>query len=45
MSVHAKSIIGVFTISQGKEVEVEINSVDENDVVGFLNDIKKYEVK
>ena len=43
--IDSKTIIGVFTISQGKEVEVEINSVDENDVVGFLNDIKKYEVK
>ena len=43
--IDAKSIVGVFTISQGKEVEVEVNSVDENDVVGFLNDIKKYEVK
>ena len=41
--IDAKSIVGVFTISQGKEVEV--NSVDENDVVGFLNDIKRFEVK
>ena len=43
--IAAKSIVGVFTISQGKEVEVEVNSVDENDVVGFLNDIKRFEVK
>ena len=43
--IDAKSSRGVFTSAQGKEVEVEINSVDENDVVGFLNDIKKYEVK
>ena len=43
--IDAKSIVGVFTISQGKEVEVEVNSVDENDVVGFLNDIKRFEVK
>ena len=31
--------------SSTKEVEVEVNSVDENDVVGFLNDIKRFEVK
>ena len=43
--IDAKSIVGVFTISQGKEVEVEVNSVDENDVVGSLNDMKRFEVK
>lgn len=43
--IDAKSIVGVFTISQGKEIEVEINSVNEDDVVGFLNDIRKFEVK
>ena len=43
--IDAKSIVGVFTISQGKEVEVEINSSNEDEIVGFLNDIRKYEVQ
>ena len=43
--IDAKSIVGVFTIAHGKEIEVEINSVNEDDVVGFLDDIRKFEVK
>lgn len=43
--IDAKSIVGVFTISQGKEVEVEINSSNEDEIVRFLNDIRKYEVQ
>lgn len=43
--IDAKSLVGVFAISQGKDVEVEINSSNENEIVGFLNDIRKYEVK
>ena len=43
--IDAKSLVGVFAISQGKEIEVEINSSDEDTVVGFLDSIRKYEVK
>ena len=43
--IDAKSLVGVFAISQGKDVQVEINSSNENEIVGFLNDIRKYEVK
>ena len=42
--IDAKSLVGVFAISQGKEIEVEINSSDEDTVVGFLDSIRKYEV-
>lgn len=43
--IDAKSLVGVFAISQGKEIEVEINSSNEDTVVGFLDSIRKYEVK
>lgn len=43
--VDAKSIIGVFGIQQGKAVEVQAVTSDENVVVDFLENIRKYEVK
>ena len=43
--IDAKSIVGVFAISQGKIIEVEINTCDENEKNNFLNDIRKFEVK
>ena len=43
--VDAKSIVGVFAISQGKIIEVEINTCDENEKNNFLNDIRKFEVE
>ena len=42
--VDAKSIIGVFGIQQGKIVEVQAITHDENVVVDFMKNIRKYEV-
>lgn len=42
--VDAKSIIGVFSIQQGKVVEIQAVTHDEDIVVEFLKDIRKYEV-
>lgn len=43
--VDAKSIVGVFTVSQGKEIEVEVVTSDESVISSFINDMKKFEVK
>ena len=43
--IDAKSIIGVFAIAQGKPLEVQIISSDENIVFKFTQDMKKFEVK
>ena len=42
--VDAKSIIGVFSIVQGKEIEVQGITNDKNVVSGFINDMKNFEV-
>lgn len=42
--VDAKSMIGVFSIQQGKAVEVQAITHDENVIVEFLENIRKYEV-
>ena len=42
--VDAKSMIGVFSIQQGKVVEVQAITHDENMVIEFLEKIRKYEV-
>lgn len=45
IAVDAKSIISMFKIAEGKHIEVEMISYDENEIERFKNDIKKYEVK
>lgn len=42
--VDAKSIIGVFSIVQGKEIEVQVITNDKNVISGFINDMKNFEV-
>lgn len=42
--IDAKSLIGVFAISQGKAVYVRAISSNENVILSFINDMKKYEV-
>ena len=42
--IDAKSMIGVFSIQQGKVVEVQAITHDENVVVDFMKNIRKYEV-
>ena len=43
--VDAKSIIGVFTITQGKEIEVQPITQDDNVISKFIDDMRKFEVK
>lgn len=40
----AKSFIGVFAISQGKVIEVQAISPDENIISNFIKDVEKFEV-
>lgn len=42
--IDAKSIIGVFAITQGKEIEVQAISSDESIILSFIKDMKKFEV-
>lgn len=45
IAVDAKSIISMFKIAEGKHIEVEMISCDENEVKRFEDDIKQYEVQ
>ncbi len=42
--IDAKSIIGVFAIAQGKVIEVQVISSDENVISRFIEDMRKFEV-
>ena len=42
--IDAKSIIGVFAITQGKVIEVQAISSDESVILRFIEDMKKFEV-
>lgn len=42
--IDAKSIIGVFAITQGKVIEVQAISSDENVILSFIDDMRKFEV-
>lgn len=42
--VDAKSAIGMFCIPQGKEVKVQAISSDENIIITFVNEMRKFEV-
>lgn len=39
-----KSIIGIFSITQGKEIEVQAISSDESVISSFIEDMKKFEI-
>lgn len=41
----AKSVVAVFSVQLGKEIETEIITNDENIVLNFMNDMRKFEVK
>lgn len=43
-AIDAKSAMGVFSITQGKVIEVQMISSDEDMIVSFLNEIRKFEV-
>lgn len=42
--IDAKSIVGVFTIAQGKEIEVQAISSDKSVISSFVEDMRKFEV-
>lgn len=39
-----KSIVGIFSIAQGKVIEVQAISSDESVILSFIKDMKKFEV-
>ena len=39
-----KSLMGVFAIAQGKEIEVQAISSDESVISSFIEDMRKFEV-
>lgn len=41
--IDSKSLIGVFTIAQGKPVEVQAISSNESVISSFIDDMKKFE--
>ena len=42
--IDAKSIVGVFAIAQGKEIETKIVTEDRSVISSFVEDMKKFEV-
>ncbi len=42
--IDAKSIIGVFTVTQGKVIEVKAISSDKSVISSFIDDMRKFEV-
>ena len=42
--IDGRSIVGVFAIAQGKEVEVKAISCDESVILKFIEDMRKFEV-
>ena len=42
--IDAKSIISVFSIQQGKTIEVQAISSDESVISSFIEDMRKFEV-
>lgn len=42
--IDAKSIVGVFTIAQGKIIETEIIAEDKSVISSFIEDMRKFEV-
>ena len=42
--VDAKSVIGVFGIQAGKEIEIEMLGADKDEIKEFMNKIREYEV-
>ena len=42
--IDVKSIVGVFAIDQGKEIEVQAISSDKSVISSFIEDMRKFEV-
>lgn len=42
--INAKSLMGVFAVAQGKPIEVQIVSSNEDIIVSFISDIRKFKV-
>ena len=42
--INAKPLMGVFAVAQGRPIEVQIVSSNEDVIVNFINDIRKFKV-
>lgn len=42
--IDGKSIVGIFTIAQGKEIETKIVTEDRSVISSFIEDMRKFEV-
>lgn len=42
--IDAKSIVGVFAIAQGKEIDVQAITTEESVISNFIDDMRKFEV-
>lgn len=42
--IDGKSIVGVFTITQGKVIETDIITEDESVILSFVEDMRRFEV-
>ena len=42
--IDAKSLVGVFTVAQGKVVEVKAITTDKSVILRFIKDMRKFEV-
>ncbi len=45
VAVDAKSVIGVFGIQEGKEIEVEMLGANKEEISDFMDKIREYEVE
>lgn len=43
--IDAKSIVGVFAIAQGKEIETKVITDDRSVISSFIEDMRKFEVE
>lgn len=43
--IDGKSIVGIFAITQGKEIETDINTDDKSVISSFIEDMRKFEVQ
>lgn len=42
--IDGKSIVGIFAITQGKEIETKIITDDKSVISSFIEDVRKFEV-
>lgn len=45
IALDAKSVVSMFSIAEGKHIDVEMISSDKNEISRFIKNINKFEVK